>query len=223
MSTATADVGQAALWRLLSLGFTPPTAETVAEVEALAEGLAETEPAPAVEEVLPAVREQGLDALTADYSRLFGGVVAVAPYEGSYEAGPLRQGRQLADVAGFYRAFGAEAGGPASDRPDHAGCELEFLSFLELRRLAALDEGDDAGAELVDQIASSFLREHAGRWLPTFFAGVRAASSERSLYRALAALGAEAIAGELERRGLECEPLPRRRRLAVERDGFACG
>jgi TorA maturation chaperone TorD len=214
----------AARWRLLSLGFAPPEFETLAEVEALADGLAEVATGTEVEDLREALRESGLDALAAEYQRLFGGTVVVSPYEGSYEADPIRQGRQMADVAAFYRAFGAEAHGRAAERPDHAGCELEFLAFLELRRLGALEEGDHDGAELIDRIAASFLRDHAGRWLPTFFAGVHEASPDKPVYRALAALGAAAVTTELERRELSCDPLPRRRdRLPVERDRFDCG
>jgi TorA maturation chaperone TorD len=223
VTTSTTGVGLAALWRLLSLGFAPPTPEAIAELEALAGGLAEVGAA-AVEDLREALCECGVDELAAEYNRLFGGAVVVSPYEGGHEVDPIRQGRQMADVAAFYRAFGAEAQGPAAERPDHAGCELEFLSFLELRRLASLEEGDDDGAELVDGIAASFLRDHAGRWLPAFFAEVHGASLDKPVYRALAALGAEAVAAELERREIACDPLPRRRdRLSVERDRFDCG
>jgi TorA maturation chaperone TorD len=215
-------VVRATLWRLLALGFTPPREETLAEVEALAEALlarGETAAAGVVE----AVRDESVETAGAAYQHLLGGRVRVSPYEGGYELDPIRQGRQMADVAGFYRAFGAGAHGPAAERPDHAGCELEFLAYLELRRLAALGAGDEPGAELVDEVATTFLRDHAGRWLPTFFRELQEVSSERSLYRALAALGSRTVAAELERRGVRCEPLPKpRRRLSVEDDALAC-
>jgi nitrate reductase assembly molybdenum cofactor insertion protein NarJ len=131
-------VGLAALWRLLSLGLTPPTAVTLGEVEALAAGLEELGGHPEIGDVLDALGSSTTDELAAQFFELFGGTVQVAPYEGSYELDPIRQGRQMADVSAFYRAFGAEPGGPAAERPDHVGCELEFLSFLELRRLVAV-------------------------------------------------------------------------------------
>ena len=117
--------GRAAVWRLLSLGFARPSAESVAEVEALAEAVLELGGGlPAIEKLLGAIRASAPEDLEAESQALFGGTVAVAPYEGSYELDPVRQGRQLADVAGFYGAFGAEAHGPAAERPDHVGCEL---------------------------------------------------------------------------------------------------
>lgn len=229
MTVATVDAGgRAAAWRLLSLGFAPPTEETVAEVGELAEALCCLEWSDRVLELLETVRDlaqkAGHEELAVAYQRLFGGRVRVPPYEGSYELDPIRQGRQMADVAAFYRAFGAEAGGPASERPDHVGCELEFLSFLELRRLEAEDAGRTADGIVLDDIATSFLRDHAGRWLPTFFAEVHAAATGAALYRALAALGRTLIDAELARHGLEPSLLPRRPpRSAVERDVVECG
>ncbi|MDH4102250.1 MAG: molecular chaperone TorD family protein [Thermoleophilia bacterium] len=219
---ASPEVRLAALWRLLSLGFTSPTTETVAEVEALAEGVLETESSRELEDVLSAVRACTVVELATNYNELFGGTVRVAPYEGSYELDPIRQGRQMADVAAFYRAFGAEPSGPAGERPDHVGCELEFLSFLELRRLTAVEASEDV--ELLDEITASFLTDHAGRWLPTFFAAVREAATRAALYRALASLGERTIGDEIARRSLEPTALPRRHsQHSVEADSFECG
>jgi TorA maturation chaperone TorD len=221
-------IGQAAAWRLLSLGFTPPSEETLEEVAALAEALLELDWEQRVADTLGAVRDAAAggdrDTLAARYQHLFGGNVRVAPYEGSYELDPIRQGRQMADVAAFYRAFGAEAHGPVAERPDHIGCELEFLSFLELRRIEADEADREADAALIDDIATSFLRDHVGRWLPTFFGDVYEASGDATLYRALAAFGSGLVAAELKRRGAEPTPLPRRHpRSTVERDSFDCG
>jgi TorA maturation chaperone TorD len=221
-------IGQAAAWRLLSLGFTPPTEETLEEVAGLAGALLELEWEPRVAATLRAVRTAAesadRDALAARYQHLFGGNVRVAPYEGSYELDPIRQGRQMADVAAFYRAFGAEAHGPVAERPDHVGCELEFLSFLELRRLEAVDGGRDGDAAILDEIATSFLGDHVGRWLPTFFGDVYEASADAPLHRALAAFGSGLVRAELARRSVEPTPLPRRHpRSTVERDSFDCG
>jgi TorA maturation chaperone TorD len=210
MTTATrGDVEVAAAWRLLALGFSPPADEALAEIEALAEALFEMRASAELEALVDAVRATSPGELATEYAAVFRKTVVVAPYEGSYELDPIRQGRQMADVAGFYRAFGAEAHGPGSERPDFVGCELEFLSLLELRRLAA-EEADEDGREVLDGIRAAFLTDHAGRWLPTFFAEVRAAADDTSVYRALAVLGDAVLSGELERHGLEPSVLPRR-------------
>jgi len=218
-------IGTAALWRLLSLGFTAPTEETLAEMCVLAEALAELpDAAPELADLVAELHSTKVERLSAVHQGLFGGKVQVPPYEGSYELDPIRQGRQMADIAAFYRAFGAEAHGPAAERPDHAGCELEFLAFLELRRLAAVEEGDETGAEIVDEITTTFLADHTGRWLPGFFATLYEAAAHSRAYRTLAVLGAGALEGELVRRGIEATPAPRHRpRLSVEADSFPCG
>jgi TorA maturation chaperone TorD len=216
-------LGRAVRWRLLSLGFVRPTSDTRDEIGALAEALLEVEPTPEIEAVLAAARSAEPEELEAEYQSLFGGTVAVAPYEGSYEPDPIRQSREMADIAGFYRVFGAEAHGPAAERPDHVGCELEFLSYLELRRLAAAGDGDEDGAQLVSEIGATFLEDHARHWLPAFFEEVRAATPQGSVLHALAALGASCLTDELERRGISPTPQKRRHALgAVERDSFAC-
>jgi TorA maturation chaperone TorD len=223
--TATTHDGAAlaAAWRLLSLGFTPPTHETLAEVEVLAEALGDADPSPELASVLAAVRGVERDELAAEFARLFRGTVLVAPYEGSYELDPIRQGRELADIAAFYRAFDAEAHGPASERPDFVGCELEFLAFLEIRLLAARETGED-GLDILEEIRGSFLADHAARWLPAFFAAVVDAASPASPYAALAHLGERVLALELARSGIEPSRLPRRGpATALDADTLECG
>ena len=216
-------IGLAAAWRLLSLGFSPPTEETLAELESLATGLAEVDPSPEILDLLEAVRLVERDEAASQYAALFRGKVSVAPYEGSYELDPTRLGRQMSDVAAFYRAFGAEAHGPAAERPDFVGCELEFLSFLELRRIVAL-EADEDGVEILAPLRASFLGDHAGRWLPTFFADVIAAAEGARLYTSLARYGASVLDSELRRLDLEPSPLPRRRaNSSLDADVLECG
>jgi nitrate reductase assembly molybdenum cofactor insertion protein NarJ len=195
MTTAMHEgIGVAAAWRLLSLGFAPPTAELLDEIESLAVVLYDVDEAPELEDLLVAVRSTDVESVSAQHASLFRGKVLVAPYEGSYELDPIRQGRQMADVAAFYLAFGAEAHGPAAERPDFVGCELEFLSFLELRRLAALE---------ADEVATA---------------------AEHGYYRSLADFGASLLEAELSRLELTPTPLSRRRPGAsADASTFECG
>ena len=211
------------LWRLLSLCFATPSPDGLEEIDALAESLAQRPGAPSGLEVLrTTIASSPPETIAAAQERLFGGKVEVAPYEGSYEDDPFRQARQISDIAGFYRAFGAESHGPALDRPDHAGCELEFLAFLGARRLAAQDAGHQDEVELCLEVEDEFLREHAGRWLPTFFRAIEKAAPD-AFHAALGQVGAEVVERELTRRGIEAEPLgPRARRLSVEADSLEC-
>ena len=206
----------AALARLLSLGLSPPSEESLGHLAALARELAALDPS---DEELAALASQADGAgLSPEFEALFGGPVRCPPYEGSYEADTFRQARQMADVAGFYRAFGAELAGAERDRPDSAGAELEFLAFLTARRLAA----DGEGARICAEAQDEFLRHHLGRWLGELCRRIEAETAS-PFYAALARLGGRFISEELERRGIEPAPLPERRRWSVEADTFACG
>ena len=56
----------------------------------------------------------------------------------------VQRAKSLADIMGFYRAFGLE---PGTDRPDALSCELEFMHYLILKGSHALESGDDADAK----------------------------------------------------------------------------
>jgi DMSO reductase family type II enzyme chaperone len=186
----------AATARLLSLGFSEPDEETLAEVEALARGLLECEPpAPELTELLAA----DWGTLAAEYRELFGGRCWCV-YESSYQRDSFSAKRELDEIAGFYRAFGADTGGSRGDRPDHVSTELEFLAFLAAKRAASSspDERDLCrGAE------DAFLNEHLGTWFPAFCRRTRGRGD--GFYSALARLGERFIAEELADRGLEPE------------------
>jgi TorA maturation chaperone TorD len=223
--TATVDTLElAARWRLLALALSVPAPDVLEELDALAFALRDGLPDPDLVDALLAALadEDERGRLEGEHHRLFDGEAPVPPYEGAWEADPFRHVRQLADIAGFYGAFGATAGGPAAERPDHAACELEFLSFLAARRLELELAGDADGSETCALAEDAFLREHAGRWLPAFFDALVSRTTS-AVYAGVAALGRRVVTAELERRGIEPEPLRTRRRLAVEADCLECG
>jgi TorA maturation chaperone TorD len=227
VSTAQAAVGvdNVALLRLLSLGLATPTPATTEEIAALAGALAGRPGAPTeLGALCEAAASTPLDELVAAHERLFDGDVVVPPYEGSYELDPFRQTRQMADVAGFYRAFGAEADGPAVERVDHAGTELEFLAFLALRRIEATEAGREEEATHCAEIEAAFLTDHAGRWLPVFFAGL-ADRAPGTFHHLLGRVGVQVVDAEIAERSLEVERVPSDRRplTAVEVDEIECG
>ena len=219
------SVESVALLRLLALGLAVPTPATIDEIAALAGALAD---APGAPDELSALGEAAvstpLEELVAAHERLFDGDVVVPPYEGSYELDPFRQTRQMADVAGFYRAFGAESDGPAAERVDHAGTELEFLSYLALRRVEAIQGDRVDEAERCAEVEASFLTEHAGRWLPVFFAALTD-RAPGTFHHLLGGIGIRVVESELAARGLEVDRVPADRRApsAVEADEIECG
>jgi len=122
-----------------------------------------------------------LDVLRSEYDRVFGLAAPkeCPPYETEYYPTQEIFGRsqQLADVAGFYRAFGIEPVQSSPERPDHMALELEFLAFLLLKKrlaLATTDLDPDAGeqASVCERAYRDFFRDHLAWWVPSFATGL---------------------------------------------------
>ncbi len=97
--------------------------------------------------------------------RLFGHTArgAVPPYETEY--GPqamFRQTQELADLSGFYQAFGLEVSAGQHERQDHFAVEFEFMAFLTRKEALALEEPDAGEAGRVAGAQRLFLRDHLG-------------------------------------------------------------
>jgi DMSO reductase family type II enzyme chaperone len=123
-----------------------------------------------------------LDALRAEYDRVFGLLVPkeCPPYETEYYPTQETFGRsqQMADVAGFYRAFGIEPAHASPERPDHLALQLEFMAFLLMKERfarAAVDLDPESGeqASVCDRAQRDFFRDHLAWWVPAFAAGLR--------------------------------------------------
>jgi DMSO reductase family type II enzyme chaperone len=113
-----------------------------------------------------------------------------------------RQSNELADLAGFYRAFGFD---PQGERPDHAAVELEFLHVLAYKEVWASVHDEDAKAAVCRDASAAFERDHALRWLPALAARVAALAVDGP-YAAASALLASFCEAEIDRVG-EVRPL----------------
>jgi TorA maturation chaperone TorD len=201
MSGLEQSADRARLYRLLARTLRRPDADTLARMRG--EDLAET---PGALERLDAPDElrgtaaELLDALAAaspvelarEYDQSFEpwGAAACLPNETAHAPETPQEGLvrtfELADVAGFYRAFGVEVS-PASERPDHVAVELEFMHLLAVKQLAAEQGALAEQARICQEAASAFLRDHLGRWCPKLAAAL-AERAESRVYR---------LAGEL--------------------------
>lgn len=82
--------------------------------------------------------------------------------------------QQMADIGGFFRAFGLRPDSRAPERVDHAAMMIGFVAFL-LGSLSlpcgrtASRAGEDLEREAVVRAAlASFIRDHCAWWMPTF-------------------------------------------------------
>ncbi|HET7377314.1 MAG TPA: molecular chaperone TorD family protein, partial [Anaerolineae bacterium] len=80
----------------------------------------------------------------------------------------FRQSQELADIAGFYRAFGFTFDGKIHERPDFLASELEFMHILTLKEARAVEAGRADQAEICIEAERKFLQDHLGRWIGLF-------------------------------------------------------
>lgn len=109
------------------------------------------------------------DDLSAAHLRLFGHSVrgACPLYEMEYGHGEIvQQAPQLADITGFYAAFGLEVVPEFHERADHVSVECEFMALLSAKEVYAAEHGDNEGGDIVRGAQRAFLEAHLGRWLP---------------------------------------------------------
>jgi DMSO reductase family type II enzyme chaperone len=173
-----------AAWRALE-EFSPAVLEKALAILGWSEG--ECRRAQAV------IRTTGREQFEAEYLASFGHTAAgeTQPYEAGYGAKHVFQETQcLADVAGFYSAFGLTPSELERERPDHIAVELEFMHVLALKEVYASAEGWDDKAALCRDAERDFLRDHLGRWAPAFLKRLGA----RDRGSAFAAIGAATAA-----------------------------
>jgi TorA maturation chaperone TorD len=142
--------------------------------------------------------------LRAEYDRVFGLVLCreCPPYETEYHPAEetFLRAQQLADVAGFYRAFGLQPSRQRPERPDHLSLELEFMAFLLMKKRLA--DGTEAEAperrETCEAALRGFFREHFSWWTPSFATGLRRKAAG-GFYHQLACVLAALLPLERER------------------------
>lgn len=137
------------------------------------------------------------EQLQDEYVRTFGLVFnrECPPYETEYQRNEdtFFRAQQMADIGGFYRAFGLQPGSERGERPDHVATELEFMALLLYKQRTAFDRtGEDVAtagehSETCRQAQYDFLHEHLSWWAPAFAHAVRR-KAETGLYFVAAGL-----------------------------------
>lgn len=134
-------------------------------------------------------------APAAEYSRLLGGTGLCPSDELSYRITPPA-GAILADVAGFYRAFGYPYAQGGDEKPDHVAVELGFVSFLFAKEAHALAARNATVADLIRKARLGFLTDHLGRWVGRFASGL-VEQAPSSFYAAMAEKATGAVMEEV--------------------------
>lgn len=133
--------------------------------------------------------------LERDFNRIFHRSMP-PPYETTYTS--RGSTADLADIAGFYRAFGVHI---ERDKPDHLVAELEYLAYVTMREVHARQEGDQAHVEILSRARASFLRDHIGCWLDAFADRIEQ-SSGKSACALMVRAAAKAVAADARAIGI---------------------
>ena len=219
-------LARAVVYHTLAVAFEPPTDATLRAIgardgfpvviEALRLLLDDGRPKPdATTDDVRGVRLQAhlrslkvadVESLASDYWRLFGhttrGLVCACETEYGPDNG-FHQPQQLADIAGYYLAFGLRPSEDGEVRPDHIACECEFLDCLSRKQARLFDgDGDDETREATAAAERSFVRDHLGRVGRAFAARV-AAEDRDGFYGAIGRVLLAFVDAECARLGVE--------------------
>jgi TorA maturation chaperone TorD len=152
-------------------------------------GRDDPEVGPRVSRLWAAIDPRDDSGLQAAYSRHFIGVGASPLHETAFGRPRLTTAAELADVRGFYRAFGFDLSEETPEAADHLGAELEFHAALLVKLAWAAQQGHAEGWEVTAAAAASFLESHLGRWVPALTGRILAGGADD--FYALAAREAE--------------------------------
>ena len=101
-----------------------------------------------------------------NHDRLFDGRLSCPPNETTY----IRRdkGVILADIAGFYHAFGFELSESFGEKHDHIRAELQFAAMLLVMSGRERAAGDEDRREIAASALRSFLDDHLLCWCESF-------------------------------------------------------
>jgi nitrate reductase assembly molybdenum cofactor insertion protein NarJ len=210
------------VYRLCSQALTYPTPEVVAALRdddvpvalAAAEALPPG-PRAALELAAAAFAAAEPAELEGRYRALFSHVHSQdhPQYETDVTAADVwRQTNELADLAGFYLAFGVRGSG---ERQDHVAVELEFLHAVLYKAAWATAQGEEDRATICLAAVDAFLTDHVLRWVHDL--GERLRHRRVAPYAETGALVSAVLAWEAERLGVRLDgPAAARSRVGVD-------
>lgn len=137
--------------------------------------------------------------LESEYTRLFAhlGSAKSPPYETEYGYENIFQKTQaMADIAGFYRAYGLEVAQANAERVDFIGTELEFLSYLAMSEEYGRLHDAQEQMDIAIDTQKKFLHDHLGRWIG-IFTKILVGNTDNSFYRSIGNVAQEVVEADL--------------------------
>jgi len=108
-----------------------------------------------------------IEEIKSEYLSIFDVGRKISPYETEYMTEKLsRKPFELADIAGFYTAFGLSVNEEMRNKEalDHISIELEFMAVLEWKEQYALENGQEENVKIVKDAKLKFFQEHLATW-----------------------------------------------------------
>lgn len=206
-------LSRGAVYQVLALGFAYPSSETLGRLKsqwsaflnssiAWPEGM--KEPFLQAAQLIHTADGEGLER---EHVRLFGPAGRCSLHETTYgDAGRLLgKAASLADISGFYMAFGLHPTTGDTHPEDHICLELEFMSLLSLKEAYALAEGWHEHLEVTRDAQRKFAQDHLGTWIDALAEQLRTCDPH-PFYAALAEALQRMVCAEVTR--LKASPVP---------------
>jgi TorA maturation chaperone TorD len=108
-----------------------------------------------------------IEEIKSEYLSIFDVGRKISPYETEYMTEKLsRKPFELADIAGFYTAFGLNVTEEMRNKEalDHISIELEFMAILAWKEQCALENGQEENVAIVKDAKLKFFQEHLAKW-----------------------------------------------------------
>lgn len=200
-------IARAAAYTLFAHAFAYPDAERLTALREAANDVIEFGESLLLMRLATIAREARQESLEPVYVTLttFSSSPDCPAFESAYFGNePIRQTQRMADIAGFYRAFGvdATAGG---FRPDELPVELEFMAFLCMKEAYAVEHLGAPRAGQARKAQRVFLAEHLGRWAGVFGRKIAQQAPPGHLYSLAGETLSSWLKGECERTGITPE------------------
>ncbi len=180
-------IGRATGYTLLAHLFAFPDAPGIAAMQEAAAAAAPFSTGGPIVSLSGVILAAEPEPLVQAYTRLFS--LSSSPdcpnFESAYfSPDPIQQTNRMADIGGFYRAFGVDALGTGL-RPDDISVELEFMGYLCRKELhARMHLGAPRTAQVV-KAQRMFVGEHLGLWAAEFGKRVALNAGACDFYRLL--------------------------------------
>ena len=224
-------LGRSAVYEVLALGLTYPSEASRERLADLVADLADHEVvkayglAPRLAAITEALDLTGVEDLQLEHNHLFLGQVLCSPHETEYERDTFSKASQLADIAGFYNAWGLQTSDVRRTMPDFIGTELEFLAMVTRREAYAMLRGWANRRKLARESVQAFMQTHPGRWVNAFAADLREVTSESpagSFYSAIARLLEQFVVMDIAAAGVMPAVLGMRMPRSEDEEAMLC-